>query len=214
MANSKPTERGQKRLFNDLRLAAKRANQAMLRLERLGIDSPAYQYAQATLETMGVHKDGKTGRRFNERGVTFYNDYEYQMRIITKFLNAKTRTQKGARQWVEDVWQGGNKAYQLEEHGITKDQWLDFWQSMPSSQKDRSFGSEVIVNMVRAYSMKIESKKDGKSERVKKKIDEQRLSVEEIAHKIQAAGNVKEAYKSLGLTYNDYRKSTKLGKMK
>lgn len=211
--NNTPSERGQKRLFNDLRLAAKRANQAMVRLERLGIDSPAYQYAQAALETMGVHKDGKTGRRFNERGVTFYNDYEYQLRIINKFLNAKTRTQKGAKQWVEDVWEGGNKAYRLEEHGISKEEWLDFWQSMPSSQKDRSFGSEVIVNMVRAYSMKIESDKEGKNERIRRKIDNQRLTVEQIAEKIQAAGNIKEAYKSLGLSYKDYQKSVKLGKL-
>lgn len=200
--NDTPEVKGKARLFEDLRLMAKRANQAMVRLERLHIYSPAYEYAQGALAIMGKTSsvDGR-GARFNETGIATYNEYEYMKRIINKFLEAKTRTQTGAKQWLTNVWEGGNKAYNLDEHGISKDDWLNFWKEMPALQKDRSLGSEVIVNLVRSYSMKHGSLKD-----------ENALSIEEIAKKINSAKDVKSAYQSLGLTYNDYRKSVKLGK--
>ena len=212
--NMTPKALGQARKFEDLRLMAKRANQAMVRLERLHIYSPAYEYAQASLATMGKYASSENrGARFNESGIATYNEYEYLKRIINKFLEAKTRTQTGAKQWVQNVWEGGNKAYDLESHGISKEDWLNFWKDMPANQKDRSLGSEVIVNLVRAYSMKIEDDKSkAKSQKKRQLIDQNRLSVEEIAKRISDSRDVKSAYKSLGLTYSDYRKSVKLGK--
>ena len=200
--NATPKARGQKRLFNDVRLMAKRANQAMKRLEKLGVKSPAYDYAQGALITMGKSPTATHGARFNESGVMTYNEMEYTKRILEKFLGAKTRTQTGAKAWLENVWQGGNKAYNLAEHGITKEDWLEFWKNMPAKQKDRSLGSEVIVNLVRAFSMKNGSL-----------TDDNKMQVEEIAQKIQESKDLSSAYKSLGLTYSDYRKSAKLGKL-
>lgn len=197
-----PQARGQVREFNDLRLMAKAANQAMVRLERLGIKSPAYDYAQAALAIMGQPTKGERGARFDERGKATYNEYEYMKRVIQKFLKATTRTQKGAREWVENVWQGGNKAYDLEAHGISKEDWLDFWKEMPANQKNRSFGSEVIVYLMRAYSMKNGKKKD-----------EQKMDIKEVAQKIQESKSLKEAYKNLGLTRTQYNKSKRLGKL-
>ena len=196
-----PKSRGQARLYNDVRLMAKRANQAMVRLERLGIKSPAYDYAQASLAVMGRRGTDMRGARFDERGVYTYNEMEYTRRILEKFLSASTRTQTGAKQWVENVWQGGNKAYDLAKHGVTRDDWLEFWKSMPASQKDRSLGSEVIVNLFRAYTMKN-----------KELSDEQRLSSEEIARKIQESGDLKSAYRNLGLSFKDYQQSVRIGK--
>lgn len=197
-----PTPLGKARKFEDLRLMAKRANQAMVRLERLRIYSPAYEYAQASLTIMGKtsNVEGR-GARFNESGIATYNEYEYLKRVLNKFLNAKTRTQTGAKQWVEDVWKGGNEAYNLEENGISKEDWLNFWCEMPANQKDRSFGSEVIVHLVRAYSMK-----NGTL------TDQNKMSVEDIAKAIQSSKDLKSAYNSLGINYDDYSRSVALGK--
>lgn len=187
-----------KRKYNDLRLLQKRANQAMVRLERLGIKSPAYMAVQAKLEMIGRQKSDRIGRRFSESGIATYNEYEHQKKILEDFLGSKTRTQKGAKQWVEDVWQGAldsKKKLELRDSGITKDQWLDFWQEMPARQKDRLLGSEVIVKLVRTYTSKNKELRD-----------DQKLSMQEIADAITESQNVKQAYKKLGLSYEDTKK--------
>lgn len=191
------------RFYSDLRLLQKRANQAMVRLERLGIQSPAYQAAQAKLEVLGKKTAGDRGRRFSETGKATYNEYEYQKRILEDFLGMSTRTQSGAKKWVEDVWQGAiksDKDLKLQEAGITRDQWLDFWSNMPSKHKDRAFSSEVIVKMLRTYSYKNKELKD-----------DQKLSVAEIAEAIQNSSSVKSAYNSLGITYKDVKEVNSLG---
>lgn len=191
------------RFYNDLRLLQKRANQAMVRLERLGIQSPAYQAAQAKLEVLGKQTQGNRGRRFSETGKATYNEYEYQKRILEDFLGMSTRTQQGVKKWVEDVWQGAlksDKDLKLKEAGITRDEWLDFWANMPANHKDRAFGSEVIVKMLRTYTYKNQQMND-----------EQKLSMAEIAEAIQNASSVKSAYSSLGINYKDVKEVNSLG---
>lgn len=191
------------RKYDDLRLMQKRANQAMLRLKRLGINSPAYQAVQARLEMLGqpITKEGY--RRFSETGKATYNEYEMQKKILKDFLGMKTRTQSGAKQWLENVWEGAlksDKDLKLKEAGITRDQWLEFWASMPGKHQDRMFGSDVIVKMLRTYSFKNKQLKD-----------EDKLSMSEIAEAIQNSQNVKSAYKSLGISYKDVREVNSLG---
>lgn len=191
------------RQYKDLRLLQKRANQAMVRLERLNIKSPAYQSIQAELAILGKLPGADRGRRFSETGKVTWNEYQYQKKILEDFLGAKTRTQSGAKQWVEDVWQGAlnsDKDLKIKEAGITRDEWLDFWQNMPSNHKDRIFGSDVIVRMLRTYTYKNRNKED-----------DQKMSVSEIADEIQKARTVKEAYKSLGITYKDVKEVNSLG---
>ena len=193
------------RTYNDLRLLQKRANQAMVRLERLGIKSPAYQAAQAKLEILGKQTKGDRGRRFSETGKATYNEYEMQKKILEEFLGMSTRTQSGAKKWVEDVWEGAlssDKDLKLKEAGITRDEWLDFWSNMPSNHKDRAFGSEVIVKMLRTYSYKNKELKD-----------ENKLSMAEIADAIQSARYVKTAYSNLGITYKDVKEVNSLGSL-
>ena len=190
------------RYYKDLRALQKRANQAMVRLEKLQINSPAYQVVQANLEILGRQSGGERGRRFSETGKATYNEYEMQKKILEDFLSMKTRTQAGARQWVEDVWNGAldNDDLKLKESGVTKDQWLDFWSNMPANHKERQFGSEVIVKMLRTYTYKN-----------KELSDDQKLSAAEIAAAINQSSNVKEAYKALGITYRDINKVNSLG---
>lgn len=191
-----------RRYYNDLRLLAKRANQAMVRLEHLGIDSPAYRAAQAELEVLGKERKGDRGRRFNESGKATWVEYEYMKRVLTNFLSMKTRTQSGAKEYWANVWSGAeeNAELKLKETGVTKDQWFNFWENMEQDKKARLLGSDVYVRILRTYTYKN-----------KELSDDQKMSAEEIAEAIKNASNVKEAYKAVGITYRDVKKVNSLG---
>lgn len=187
--------RGNKRHYEELRLKAKAANERMRQIEKQGIKSPAYQAVQARLEILGRTEKGDRGRRFSETGNATYNEMEITLKIINEFLNAKTSKLKGAKEYQTNVWESANKNNKLSAAGITRDQWLNFWESMPD-RKNRLYGSSQIVAMVRAYSIK-----NGELE------DENKLSVQEIADQIQASENLKDAYAKLGLSSDEVIKA-------
>lgn len=181
----------QKRFYSELRLMQKAANERMRQLEKRDIKSPAYQALQAKLEVLGRATKGSRGRRFSETGRATYNEMEIQKKILEEFLGQETSTVTGAKQYYEDVWTSANKNNRLDEAGISRDDWLAFWESMPD-KKDRLYGSSQIVAMVRAYSMK-----NGKLE------DSDKMSMQEIAEEIQASKNLKDAYNKIGITYKE-----------
>ena len=191
------------RFYPELRKLQKRANQRIVRLEQMGIKSPAYESVQAKLEILGRQAVGDRGRRFSETGKGTYNEYEHQIKVLKDFLSMETSTQAGSKKWENDVWQGAlesDKGLMIKEAGITKDQWLEFWKNMPGNHKDRTFGSEIIVKMLRTYTYKN-----------RKLSDDQKMSAAEIADAIQAQTKVKDAYKQLGITYKDIKKVNNLG---
>ena len=177
---------------NELRLKEKAANERMRQLEKQGLNSPAYQSVQAQLEILGKQTKGNRGRRFSETGKATYNETELLNKILDNFLyEQSTSTVKGAKEYQKDVWESANENNKLSEAGISKDDWLHFWESMPD-KKERMYGSSQIVAMIRAYSMK------------NNKLDDQdKMSVEEIADEIQNSKNLKSAYKALGLNYDE-----------
>ena len=186
------SERGNVRFSNELRLKEKAANERMRQLEKKGLNSPAYQSVQAQLEILGKQTKGNRGRRFSETGKATYNEAELLNKILDNFLyEQSTSTVKGAKEYQKDVWESANENNKLSEAGISKDDWLHFWESMPD-KKERMYGSSQIVAMMRAYSMK------------NNKLDDQdKMSVEEIANEIQNSKNLKSAYKALGLNYDE-----------
>lgn len=191
------------RVDKELRLLQKAANERMRQLEKRGINSPAYQAVQAQLEILGKRTKGERGRRFSETGRGTYADIELQKKMLREFLAAKTSKVKGAKDYENSVWNTANENMKLDAAGITRKQWLDFWAAMPD-RKDRLYGSEQIVSIVRAYSIK-----NGKLK------DKDRMSVEEIAAEIQASENLSDAYKKLGLGYKEVKSArVKTGKKK
>lgn len=194
---------GQVRKFADLRKLQKQANQRLVRLEQLGVKSPAYQAVQAELEILGKQKKGDRGRRFSETGKATYNEYEMQMKILKDFLyNMSTSTTKGAKQWEEDVWKGAlesDKDLKLQETGITKEEWLDFWSNMPSNKKERLLGSEQYVKLFRTYTYKNRELSDN-----------QKMTPEEIAEAIREQKSVQKAKDKLGLSTKDIKEVDRL----
>lgn len=184
---------GNRRYYPELRLKQKAANERMRQLEKAGINSPAYQSIQARLEVLGKQTKGARGRRFSETGKATYNEMELLNKILDEFLGMQTSKLAGAKEYERDVWETANKNNKLSEAGITRDEWLEFWRNMPD-KKDRLYGSEQIVSIVRAYSMK-----NGKLEDVDK------MSMQEIAEEIQNSKDLKSAYNAIGLSYKDVK---------
>lgn len=184
-----------KRFYKELRLKEKAANERMRQLEIKGIKSPAYQAVQAKLEVLGKQTKGSRGRRFSETGKATYNEMEILDKILTEFLGQQTSTLTGARKYERDVWENANKNQKLSQAGISRDDWLKFWESMPD-RKDRLYGSSQIVAMVRAYSIKNA-----------KLAPEDKMTPEEIAAEIQSSKNLKSAYNAIGVTYDEVSKA-------
>lgn len=183
--------KGNERHYSQLRLKAKAANERMRQLEKAGINSPAYQAVQAKLEVLGKRTKGARGRRFSETGNAKYNEMEMINKILDEFLNAQTSKLTGAKQYERDVWETANKNGKLMQAGITRDEWLEFWQNMPD-KKNRLYGSSQLVAIMRAYKMK-----EGQLE------DKDKMTMQEIADEINASKNLKAAYDAIGITSDE-----------
>lgn len=204
------------RFYKELRLKEKAANERMRQLEKLDMNSPAYQAVQAKLEVLGKQTKGNRGRRFSETGKATYNEMEILNKVLDEFLYGDvTSTVKGARDYWDDVWGTANKNAHLDEIGISRREWLDFWETM-GDKKDRLYGSSQNVAIMRAFAIKKDAnQKEMQALREKKRLtkaDKERLeqledldkmTTQEIADEIQASRNLKDAYKKLGLTNSE-----------
>lgn len=190
------TQTGNKRLYNELRLKEKAANERMRQLEKQGIKSPAYLAVQGKLEIIGKTRKGERGRRFSETGRATYNEMQYLNKILDEFLGQETSKVSGARQYYDTVWSTANENNKLSELGITKDMWLEFWESFPDSKKDRMYYSQS-VKIFKAY-----MRKNGVLS------DENKLSPTEIATMIQNGEDLSSIYDDLGVTLDEVAAET------
>lgn len=190
------------RFYKDLKQLAKQANQRMVRLEKAGIKSPAYEAAQAKLEMLGRSSKTAQGRRFSETGKATYNEYEQIKKILEEFIGQKTSTVKGANKYIDDVWQGAQKSEKvsadLKKAGITKEEWFEIWKSLPSNKKERMYSSSEYIEMVAVY----------KATKGQEKSD---VDVSELVKQFEDSKNLKAAYKSIGLSYHDFEVAESMG---
>lgn len=170
---------------SELRLLQKRANERMRQLEKQERKSPAYRAIQARLEMMGKETKGSRGRRFSETGRGSYNEREHEKKILQDFLNMRTSTTKGARSYYDDVWATANADNKLTASGISREQWFDFFESLPDNKKDRMFYSQQ-VKIFKSF-----MRKNGHL------VDEGKITVEEIAEAMQDAQKLDEVYTNL-----------------
>ena len=168
----------------------------MLRLEKEGIKTPAYQAVQAKLEMIGQRKRKAPGRRFKESGKATYNEYEIQKKILEDFLGAKTSTVKQAKDYQSFIYDKSNQLFNLEEIGITQKDWLQFWENMPAKKDDRLLSSDRVITILKAFTLK-------KGEKTNKGLSKR--DFKKIVKAVQATDKFKVAYTRLGLTYNDIK---------
>lgn len=190
-----------KREYKDIQRMAKVVNERMRQLEKKGIKSPAYRAIQAELEMRGKRGTENYGRRFSEGKMYTYADAVSLRSVLSKALGRQTLSITGAKKYYDDVWAGAlaNPALKLKENGITREQWFDFWENMPTKEKDRTYGSEQNVKLLIEY-----TRQHGKLG-----VDNA-MTAEEIAAEIQASTSLKDAYKKLGISVKG-KKSRDLG---
>lgn len=176
---------GNKRFDPELRLMQKAANERLRQLEKQGIKSPAYNALQAKLEILGKERKGARGRRFSETGKGTYNEREMQKKILNEFLHQKTASVSGAKDYYDRVWETANANDKLTNAGISRDQWFDFFDSLPDSKKDRMYYSQQ-VKIFKAF-----MRKNGEL------VDEGKISVEQIANAIQDAQTLDKAFSNI-----------------
>lgn len=189
----------QKRLFAEFNKSAKLANQQMRRIEKQGIDSPAYRAVQAQLEMMGIKKTSAQGRRFPEGRKLSYNEMEAYKRALDAYREAKTYSVSGAKKASSEAWKTANERYNLEEHGVTKQDFSQFWKNFPEKGK-RPFGSEVVMELIENY-----TKKNGQLGY------EDNMTPAELAQAIANANDRSSAMEALGLDIEDFETAEDLG---
>lgn len=191
----------QKRAYRDIQLMAKRVNERMRQLEKTDIKSPAYRSLQATLEMLGKRGTDNYGRRFSEGKMYTYAEAMSLRSILSKALDKETLSLTGAKTYYDKVWEGAlkNPNLKIKENGITREQWFEFWENMPTKEKDRTYGSEQNVKLLIEY-----TRQHGKLG-----VDNA-MTAEEIAAEIQASTSLKDAYKKLGISVKG-KKSRDLG---
>lgn len=195
MRYRKPTN-VKKTSHDDIRTLAKRANQRMRELEKSGTSSPAYEAAQATLEMMGKKSTDKGGRRFSEGRMYTHNEAAQIRKALNRFLEAKTSTKRGYQDVIDRTWETANANNSLAESGISKEDYFELFKNLPSKHKDRMLSSTTYMAIV---------------ERVQKKQEdlqsEDKMTVAEIVDAIRDQTDVKSAYKSVGLTFEEFSES-------
>lgn len=204
-----------KRYYADIRQMAKQANQRMVRLEKAGIKSPAYEMAQGFLELSGRKGSDFRGRRFSETGKMDWNTAQIYRRELKQFLYGKhgreTSTKRGYENYRNDIWNTSNERYNLDELGLSKDEWFEIWRNMSNKKKDRIYGSETVIEIVST----ITRLNKHNPTKVSQYYDDGKLNIEEVIKAINSAtGDLKSAYASVGLKYSDISTTRrKLGKL-
>lgn len=178
---------------------AKTANQRMRRLEKAGFErSPMYKSQQAFLAQLGIAPTASGARRFPEnfRNVPDellipYENKLQDMATPDPDTGINLATVQGVKQFYDLVYEGANRRYKLSEKGIGRKAWGDMWSAMSDKTKDRVYGSEVYVRIIKAYYSKY-------------KDPSERMTDKEIAQTINAHSNFMQALKSVGLSMHDY----------
>lgn len=183
---------------NELRKLAKAMNQRMVELEKRGYNAPAYQAAQARLESLGVKQKSAAGRRFSETGY-FRNKNEMAQyeAALRRFKEQETSSLRGYKKYRKDVLKGLEERYGYKEAGLSDDDVMQFWEAMPDDERDRMYGSDEVFLIVEKYQQDVNS---GKIAR------EDALSIKEVVERINASKSLSSALDTLGIDTREYLK--------
>lgn len=191
---------------NELRKLSKAMNQRMVELEKRGFKSPAYQSVQARLEALGRTAKTAQGRRFSESGYFANKNEAAQVEAILKrFKHQETSTLKGYRKYRKDVLKGLQERYNYKGTGLSDDDMMEFWESMPDDERERMYGSDETFMIVMKFML---DRKQGKI-KVQSLND---YTMQEIVDTIQKQRSLTDALQALGIDTMEYM-NFKAGKL-
>lgn len=173
----------------EYRRLAKQANQRMVRLEQAGYKSPAYKAVQAKLQSLGRTSKKAAGRRFAESGKGTRNEIKAMKKALTDFLNSKTSTQKGYKDYRQAVLKGAQKKLDYKGQGLTDDEFLQIFEDLPDKEEDRIYYAAVVVETVSAAKKKFKKTNT--------------FNIDEIVNILQESKDYKTALKEIGIELSD-----------
>lgn len=187
-------QRNMSKFSAEVRALAKRANQRMVRLEKAGVNSPAYKAAQTQLEMMGRRSNKATGRRFSETGKGTENELRQQKAALERFLNQKTSTVSGYNKMQDEIYKTADKKYGLEKAGVSKEDYFELWDNLPDKEKDRMYYATFYIEVMEVYEMK---KQKGEIRQ------ENELTLTDIIRILDGSNNLKSALNEIGIKIGD-----------
>lgn len=209
---SKNTTKKERFFDKNLKRLAKKANRRMRELEAKGYKSPAYKAVQAQLEMMGIRKSRAKGRRFSESGkATDQNDLRQQLSVIEKFLNSKTSTRTGYEEYRQNIFESASKTYDFDKYGISQSDYEELLESLPDETSDRQYYISYYIEVMEAYTVKMErDKANAGTFKEVERIEENKLSIDDIVKIMDSSKDYKTALSNIGLTIKDINKIKKL----
>lgn len=171
----------------EYRRMAKAANQRLVTFERKGMYSPAVLQVKAQLSAVGRRRFTETGKASSREAL------KQEMKILNKFLyEDKTSTAAGYKEYRKGILESSEEKYQYREYGISDEDWLKMWESLPDKkgERGRKFGSDVYIAVL---------------ENARKKNPD--LDVEQLMKDFEQAKDYKSAVKAVGLNVRDVNRT-------
>ena len=167
----------------EYRALAKRVNERIRQFEKRKMNSPAFLRIKAQLSMMDRKRFTETGRGETEKEI------EQNKRLLEQFLNYKTSTIKGYREYRQKILDTSQTNYNYKAYGLSDDQWLDIWDKLDDvvEKKDRTWGSEVYIAIVEMSKRKANKEHKG-------------IDIAQIVQTVESQETYKEAVESVGLS--------------
>lgn len=168
-------------VFDDeYRKLAKRINQRMVEAEHRGITTPGIKAMQGALDTLGRKRFSETGKAASQE------ELEFMKAQLQRFEAMDTTTVSGYKKYRESVIKTAREKYDLDELGISDEDYLSIWENLPDDKSQRAYGSDVYIAVTRAI--------------VRKYGEDMPEDIGSIIGTLESADDYKSALKSIGIS--------------
>lgn len=190
----------------EYKLLAKRLNQRMVEAEKRDMNSPGIKAMKSALDTLGRKRFSETGKASSQE------ELDFMKAQLKRFEDMETTTVSGYKEYREDVLETAREKYDLDELGISDDEYLDIWEALPDIKKDRLYDSNQYIAVMRA----LVRKQNGNETEDSDGIDIKAL-IGDFENYVGKEGETEEqryknALKSIGLTRRDVNRELRMMK--
>lgn len=165
---------------DEYRKLAKRMNQRMVEAEHRGMSSPGIKAMQSALDTLGRKRFSETGKAASQE------ELDFMKAQLKRFEEMDTTKVTGYKEYRESVIKTAREKYDLDELGISDEDYLSIWENLPDDKAQRAYGSDVYIAVTRAI--------------VRKYGEDMPDDIGSIIKALESADDYKSALKSIGIS--------------
>ena len=175
---------------DEYRKLAKRMNQRMVEAEHRGITTPGIKAMQGALDTLGRKRFSETGKAASQE------ELDFMKAQLKRFEAMDTTTVSGYKEYRESIIKTAREKYDLDELGISDDDYLSIWENLPDDKAQRAYGSDVYIAVTRAV--------------VRKYGEDMPDDIASIIGTLESADNYKDALKQIGISSRAVNKELRM----